>query len=211
MPATQTPRAGCIMTVRKWNRRKWRWWMCSPLALPPWCFKSGCLGSMLWRPGFPEGLGKQGSRCCLKRLTPVLPLGSPPPRPSPDRMWCWAFQVWFLGKGPGWEGISTGKTTGMVPGISYTPVCKCTMWEAFLSSLQNPRGTERVTGPSQRGAVQGDRSSRAMPHLFHLCLHLTAVGTFWRSNYTGTHSGWAFLVSSCSPTSHSQRGKVLVH
>lgn len=135
----------------------------------------------------------------------------PPPRPSPDRMWCWAFQVWFLGKGPGWEGISTGKTTGMVPGISYTPVCKCTMWEAFLSSLQNPRGTERVTGTSQRGAVQGDRSSRAMPHLFHLCLHLTAVGTFWRSNYTGTHSGWAFLVSSCSPTSHSQRGKVLVH
>lgn len=165
-------------------------------TLPPWCFKSGCPGSMLWRPGFLEGLGKQGSRCCLKRLTPELPLGS---SPTPDRMWLWAFQVWFLGKSPGCAGISTGETTGMVPGISYTPVCKCITWEAFLSSLVEPQGTESGTGASQRGAGQGDKSSRVLPYLFHLCLHLTSVGVFWRSNYTGTRSRWAFLVLPAHP------------
>lgn len=80
----------------------------------------------------------------------------------------------------------------------------------FFRAWQNPRGTECITGTSQRGAGQGDKSSRAMPHLFHLCLHLTAVGTFWRSSYRGTHSGWAFLVSSRSPSSCSQCCDVLV-
>ena len=161
-------------------------WHSSSVMLQVWL-----PGKHVMKPRVSWGPWKAGVKMLFEETDSRAAPGVPPP---PDRMWLRAFQVWFLGKSPGCAGISTGETTGMVPGISYTPVCKCITWEPFLSRLAEPQGTESGTGASQRGAGLGDKSSRVLPHLFHLCLHLTAVGTFWRSNYTGTRSRWAFLV-----------------
>lgn len=135
------------MTVRKWNRRKWRWRMCSPLALPPWCFTSGCLGSMLWETWVSWGPWKAEVKMLFEETDSSAASGVPP---SPDRTWCWAFQVWFLGKGPGWRRHLHRQSLRMVPGISYTSV-QVHHWKLFFQAWQNPRATESMLQAPLRG------------------------------------------------------------